>query len=79
MNNENREPKPETRPTDEVIVEKRSLDAVYQGAQAVGELTGGLGAFAIGVSKLKEAFGGGEQGAEASSDAPAQPEPKSGD
>jgi hypothetical protein len=80
MSDENREPKSDSRPADEVI-ERRSLDAVLQTAQAIGELTGGLGALAIGASKLKETFGGGEQGAEApSSDASAKPdEPKSGD
>jgi hypothetical protein len=36
----------------------RSLSAMlFQGAEAVGEATGGLGALALGVSKLKETFG----------------------
>jgi X-X-X-Leu-X-X-Gly heptad repeat protein len=63
MNDDKREPEPAARVGTETT-EKRSLDAVYQGAQALGELTGGVGALAIGVSKLKEAFGGGDQTAE---------------
>jgi hypothetical protein len=36
----------------------RSLSAMlFQGAEAFGEATGGAGALALGVSKLKETFG----------------------
>ena len=42
----------------------RSLSAMlFQGAAALGEATGGVGALALGVSKLKETFGGDGQGA----------------
>jgi hypothetical protein len=40
----------------------RSLSAMlFQGAEAFGEATAGLGALAGGMGKLKEAFGGGDQ------------------
>lgn len=58
MNEDSREPTPDTSQDAEAPeIERKSLDAVLQGAQAVGELTGGLGALAIGVSKLQETFG----------------------
>ena len=82
MNEESQEPTPETSQDAEALqIERRSVDTVLQAAEAAGVLAGGLGTLAIGASKLKETFGGGEQGAEASSsDAPAKPvEPKSGD
>jgi hypothetical protein len=66
MNDENQQRQRIALPPDrgEVEVVERSLDAVFQGAQALGELTGGLGALALGASKLKETFGGGGQSAE---------------
>jgi hypothetical protein len=83
MNEENEQPnaeRPQPADVEPEVIERRSLDAVLQGAQAVGELTGGLGALAIGVSKLKETFGGGDQSADPSpppSDPPASSdEPK---
>jgi hypothetical protein len=84
MNEENEQPnaeRPQPADVEPEVIERRSVDAVLQGAEALGVLTGGLGTLAIGASKLKETFGGGEQGAEApSTDAPATPaESKSGD
>ena len=83
MNEESQEPTPDiSQDADATLIdERRSLDAAMQGAEALGVLTGGLGTLAIGASKLKETFGGGDQGAEASSsDAPAKPdESTSGD
>ena len=66
MNEENEQPKAERpQPADvESEVVERSLDAVLQGAQAFGEATGGLGALLLGVSKVKETFGGGDQSAD---------------
>ena len=66
MNEESQEPTADTSRDAEVpeVIERRSVDAFFQGAQAVGVLTGGLGTFAIGVSKLKETFGGGNQSCE---------------
>jgi X-X-X-Leu-X-X-Gly heptad repeat protein len=89
MNEESREQAPDTSQGAEApeversLEEYRSVDAVLQAAKAVGELTGGLGTLAIGVSQLKKTFGGGDESSEPpspASDAPAQPaEPKSGD
>ena len=65
MNEEPREPTPDiSRGAEAPEIERRSLDAVLQGAEAVGVLTGGLGTLAIGASKLKETFGGGDQSTE---------------
>ena len=36
---------------------------LFQGAEAFGEATGGLGALAVGASKLKETFVGGDPSA----------------
>jgi hypothetical protein len=60
MNDENREPEPAARVGTPETAE-RSLDAVFQGAEALGVLAGGVGGLAAGVGKLKEAFGGGDQ------------------
>jgi hypothetical protein len=65
MKEESREPTPDTSQDVEVPeIERRSLDAVFQGAQAFGEATGGLGALLVGVSKVKETFGGGDENTE---------------
>ncbi|HUK93848.1 MAG TPA: hypothetical protein VLU96_02200 [Gaiellaceae bacterium] len=67
MNEENEQPNAERpRPADvePEVIERRSLDAVFQGAQAFGEATGGLGALLLGVSKVKETFRGGDDSAD---------------
>jgi hypothetical protein len=75
MNDEHREPEPAARAGTPETAE-RSLDAVFQGAEALGVLAGGVGGLAAGVGKLKEAFGGGDQSSPPpppASDAPASP------
>jgi hypothetical protein len=66
MNEDSQEPTPETSQGAEALqIERRSVDLVLQGAQAIGEVSAGLGTLAIGVSQLKKTFRGGEQSAEA--------------
>lgn len=38
--------------------ERIDLQTVFDGAKAVGELTGGVGGLLLGAAKAKEAFGG---------------------
>jgi hypothetical protein len=75
MSDENREPEAVERVGTEAS--ERSLDAVFQGAEALGVLAGGVGGLAAGVGKLKETFGGSDQSSEPppppASDAPASP------
>ena len=81
MSEESREPTPENSPPAEAPeIERRSLDLVFQGAEAFGVLAGGVGGLAAGVGKLKETFGTGTESSEPpppASDAPASSdEPK---
>jgi hypothetical protein len=45
------------------VIERRSIDpdTVFQAMEATGILTGGFGTLALGASKLKETFGGGQE------------------
>jgi hypothetical protein len=77
MNEDSREPTPESSPPGEAPeIERRSLDLVFQGAEAFGVLAGGVGGLAAGVGKLKETFGSGSESSEPpppASDTPASP------
>ena len=65
---------PERRTTVREPGEQRSIDpqAVIDGAQVFGAATGGTGALLVGVAKIKETFGGGQEpAAPAGSESPA--------
>jgi hypothetical protein len=62
MNEDSQEPTPETSQGAEALqIERRSVDLVLQGAQAIGEVSAGLGTLAIGVSQLKKRSGAGSR------------------